>query len=54
MNFIQYSKTVKLKGRFDKNKLDKCNLYTIESKKHVFKINNCKNTAEVENILKKE
>ena len=53
MNFIQYSKKVKLRVDFENNKLDKCKLYTIESNKHVFKINNCKNTAEVKNISKK-
>ena len=51
--FYSILKKSKVKGRFENNKLNKCKLYTIESNKHVFKINNCKNTAEVENILMK-
>ena len=51
--FHSILKKSKVMGRFENNKLDKCKLYTIESNNYVFKINNCKNTAEVENILKK-
>ena len=52
--FYSILKNSKVKGRFEKNKLDKCKLYTIESNKHVFKINNCKNIAEVKSVLKIE
>jgi hypothetical protein len=52
--FYSILKNSKIKGRFENNNIDKCKLYTIESNEHVFKINNCKNTAEVKNILKKE
>ena len=52
--FYSILKNSKVKGRFENNIIDKCKLYTIESNKHVFKINNCKNIAEVKNILKKE
>jgi hypothetical protein len=52
--FYSILKNSKIKGRFENNNIDKCKLYTIESNEHVFKINNCKNSAEVKNILKKK
>ena len=51
--FYSILKKSKVMGRFKDNNINKCKLYTIESNKYIFKINNCKDSAEVKKILKK-